>query len=166
MKKCSINNLESVAKECSRAALHVDIVNMATSLGFDENLLYSLHPAEIRVQVAYKKGELQFAPATDLSKISASKSALSIEVACGGYTFYLTAPGKPASIEKCESAIVPFWWVGTSSEVSECNMVLHTKKSTHGFAIPVLQNSRGVKAKEKLLIYQAPKAGGIKRKAE
>ena len=84
-----------------------------------------------------------------------------------GFEFHLEAPRRPTSSDtsewKKELVMAAYWWVKTSSVLSECNLKW-SKAEADGITIPTIETSKKVKAFDKLVLYQ-PESAAKKAKA-
>ena len=101
-------------------------------------------------------------PATDLRNISATKNTGAITVELNQTSFYLQEPTRArnnkSSDWRGDLLFVAYWWVATTSDKSEANLVekkIQDKES--GLMVPMLVNSRPLKAHEKLMLFKAKK---------
>ena len=101
---------------------------------------------------------MNLVPVTEPGKIALKSSTSTALVTAGeSVQFYLEAPMRATTdaTDEWKKVIVfsPYWWAKKSSDEKECN--LKVKKQTVGeFTFPILENYKGIKAFEKLVVYE------------
>ena len=100
-------------------------------------------------------------PLTSYDKITVLRGP--VEVKIGTDTLHLTEPVKPRTSQPAdwrhEVVIVPYWWVGLTTNKDEANMVEKViKDKGRRLSFPVLVNSKALPAAERLLMYKPKQA--------
>ncbi len=100
-------------------------------------------------------------PLTSYDKITFLRGP--VEVKIGMDTLYLTEPVKPRTSQPAdwrnEVVIVPYWWVGFTTNKDEANMVAKViKDKGRSLSFPILVNSRALPTAERLLMYKPKQA--------
>ena len=147
---------DSVRSKAFLALLEYEGLQLQT----DRSVRYVIQPHGIVASGPIAKGVLKLCPLTNLGSVSSCKTSLrkpdAIIVGVGSEHVTVTGQSKPFKLAKCEEfAYVPFWWVTTTHKEEDANMRLASVKVTNGVVIPVLQNTRALKAKDQLLMFKA-----------
>ena len=155
----SFSESKAMAVEYERAGVFQALFQLASNHE-NTSLQYSLNPPEVHVgKTPFKKNALVLVPATEFSKITQKETPNSIEVHTECGSLWLSAPAKIKSADPKsvgDAITVPFWWVETTCEESEANMVLG-RISQNGYSISALKNSKALHENDKLLLYKEKK---------
>ena len=150
-------------KDRQRAALFNALLELSLEHQEGEELVeFYLSPSEVRARGAIKKGALKLVPMTELSrihiitaKVANSNAVIAMTAEGDHHEFNLTAPMRPPKEDekewKPEHVFAAFWWVQKSTDESEVNMKL-TKVRSSEFSVPLLENTKALKAFDKLVM--------------
>lgn len=121
----------------------------------------SIHPAEVRTKEKVGKGKIELVPLTDMKGVVAKKTPQAVhKVQIDDDVLFVQEPSRPRTTKvadwKAEMIIAHFWWVGTTANVDEADMI-EKKVQCDGVHYTVYTNSKCISAHEKLLIYKPKK---------
>ena len=160
----------ALLKDADRAKLFGELMLLASVRSTSERQYvdFLLHPAEVRAKVDIPKSSLSLVPVTELGKVtSKAGSGMTTVVGNKGALFVLDAPNRPKTNTKEEwkkdHVLSAFWWVKSSSVQSECNMKL-VKCKVDNFTFQCMENSKVIKAWEKLTLFDGDTAEGPPKK--
>ncbi len=150
--KLEFNKTAAFRALVETAQLHSD-VEMAS-------VRFFMQPNEIRCIADMKVKQLKLIPATDFSglttKSRTSKFAM-VHKELG--QFFIEAPTPPKSADKSEwtkgTIVSGFWWVKPTEDAEVANMTL-AKMTVNGWSFPVYENSKAIKASDKLRVFVPP----------
>ena len=120
---------------------------------------YLMNPSEIRCATPVKKGELKLIPFTDLNRIVLKSSTCKHIIKYDTVEFYIEPPAKARTHEQTEwkkdTIFCGFWWVKvTDDDNTEGINMKFSNMAVDGVTFPILENTRALKAREKLLAFE------------
>jgi hypothetical protein len=121
----------------------------------ERDILYAMWPTGIIANSSIAKGSLMLAPLTPLSNIFLDKKNGATQMNIGKTVVYVTQPPKPSKPDDATDKFVyvPFWWVETTHIAENANMRLVSVKNGE-IAIPVLQNSKVISKRDRIMVYK------------
>ena len=132
-----------------------------------EHFAFVLQPAEVLVitDKYSKKGALRLFPATSgIDKLSLKKSGVSSAASYDGTIIEIEGPSKPKEADRTkwakEQMLLPYWWVTTTQKEEDATME-HVRVRHESVAFKVLQNCKGLKKNDKLMVYKAPAPAAV-----
>ena len=155
----SVKGSDHIKRELSRSLIFTELVRLAKEREpAKQTFAYTLHPVELRAATAVRKGEAVLTPLSDLLKISTMSTDRAAKVIVEDTSFYIEPPPKvksnDASTWSKSTVFVPFWWVGTTDDMSLVNMQ-EVPKTHNGITIPARVNSKALKKGDLLMMYKA-----------
>ena len=125
------------------------------------SLSFSLYPAEVVANEPIGKNKLELTPATELKNISANKTPGAVIVTTKSATFYVSEPPRPRTIKeqdwRDDVVFAAFWWVGTTHNEADANMVATKYVHKDGVTFYKLTNSKQIKKYERLVVFKPKK---------
>jgi len=130
-------------------------------------LFFCVFPTEVRTKDKVNKGGLTLVPLTAYDKITVVKGPISVTI--GTDTLYLSEPAKPRTSQPADwrndVVIVPYWWVGGTTNKDEANTVEKiVKDKGRRLSFPTLVNNKALTPTERLLVYK-PKQAAVRLEA-
>jgi len=131
---------------------------VANSANWYKVLEYGVKPKELRAKEDIKKGQLVLSPMTTPGRLSRTSSP-SPPIVHDNVKYYPVGPKEPAkepspSDGPGKASIIPYFWVGTTSDEKKVTVVLKTKVNNE-VTIPVFTNVRTITAGEPIVIFKA-----------
>ena len=125
---------------------------------YQGKILFCLHPREVRTRVALKKGELVFAPLTDVGKMTFYEKGpewLQVELQ-DKTTLKMSPPEFPVNTDTTEwtdrTQLAPFFWVKSDPNPSNSNLFLEWR-SLGGVHCYCMTNSEPIPAFVELVVH-------------
>ena len=138
------------------------LTETAFEAGYADKLTFCLNPRELRTNVKIKKGELKFAPFTDVSRLSLfsptkDHERMGISRTKGSIVMKVGPPEFPSTIDTKQwnankAALVPFWWVAPCATPAAANMTLE-KHTANGATFFILMNVADIQQNSRLTVY-------------
>ena len=156
-----VSTSSSISLHRNKASTFDGLFESFTAHDVSDSLFFCIFPTEVRTREKVTKGELTLVPLTSYDKITVLRGP--VEVKIGTDTLHLTEPVKPRTSQPAdwrhEVVIVPYWWVGLTTNKDEANMVEKViKDKGRRLSFPVLVNSKALPAAERLLMYKPKQA--------
>ena len=130
-------------------------------------LSFGLRPSEVIAKCDVDTGVLQLAPTVLMKHMTSKSGSNSFEtemclkppLVSEPVSIYISRPSQPSSddISAWKDPLVPFFWVGTTTDMAKANMELRIQRISEDTSFPVFVNTKPLKVKEQLLFFKSSK---------